>query len=162
MAIGTDRSGAIFYGLGGGIYRVVAACEQTDNAFFAFEATEPPGGGPPLHIQTREEEFFFVLEGEFTFWLDGHVVKRSAGGTAFVPRGMPHCFKNTSPSPSRMLILFAPGGIEGFFEYAKPLANGQRAAGRRAHRKGDGAGAGLRSRDPRTIAAVLIGQGVFV
>jgi hypothetical protein len=81
MAIGTDRSGAIFYGLGGGIYRVVAACEQTDNAFFAFEATEPPGGGPPLHIQTREEEFFFVLERGvhvLARWLD----HRPVGATA--------------------------------------------------------------------------------
>ena len=124
MAMSTDPIGAMFYGLGGAIYRVLASREQTDDAFFAFEATEPPGGGPPLHIQTREEELFVVLEGEVTFWLGGQVVKRSAGATAFVPRGMPHCFKNTSPSPARMLILFAPGGIEGFFEYAKPLQNG--------------------------------------
>jgi hypothetical protein len=52
------------YGPGGAIYRVVITQEQTGNTLFAFEAKEPPGGGPPLHIQTREEEFFFVLEGE--------------------------------------------------------------------------------------------------
>jgi quercetin dioxygenase-like cupin family protein len=112
------------HGPGGGIYRFVITALQTGSTVFAFEATEPPGGGPPLHIHTREEEFFFVLEGEFTFWLDGQVAKRSAGEAAFVPRGMPHCFRNCSDKPARMLILFTPGGIEGFFEYGTPLADG--------------------------------------
>jgi mannose-6-phosphate isomerase-like protein (cupin superfamily) len=40
----------MYYGPGGGIYQVVATPEQTGNTHFAFEATEPPGGGPPLHI----------------------------------------------------------------------------------------------------------------
>jgi hypothetical protein len=66
MAISTDPIGAMSYGPRGGIYRVVASREQTDDAFFAFEATEPPGGGPSLHIQAREEELFVVLEGSTT------------------------------------------------------------------------------------------------
>jgi hypothetical protein len=45
---------------GGGIYQVVATPKQTGNLHFAFETTEPPGGGPPLHIRTRHEELFFV------------------------------------------------------------------------------------------------------
>lgn len=114
----------MYYGPGGGKYQVVAKPEQTGNIHFVFEAIEPPGGGPPLHIQTRHEELFFVLEGEITFWLDGQVIRRSAGGAAFVPRGMPHCFKNCSNKPARMLTLFTPGDIEGFFAYGEPLANG--------------------------------------
>jgi quercetin dioxygenase-like cupin family protein len=124
VAVTTKRIGEVGYGPGGGIYQIVATRKQTGNIHFAFEAVEPPGGGPPLHIHTREEEFFFVLEGEITFWLDGRVINHSTGGTAFVPRGMPHCFKNCSDRAARVLILFTPGDIEGFFEYGKPLANG--------------------------------------
>jgi hypothetical protein len=40
--------------------------------------------------------------------------------TAFVPRDVPHCFKNLSDKPARVLTLFKPGNIEGFFDYGKP------------------------------------------
>lgn len=105
------------YGAGGGLYRIVATAEETGNTHFAFEATEPPGGGPPLHIHTREDEFFLVLEGEITFFIDGIVTRVGAGGSAFVPRGVAHCFKNCSDRVARVLVLFTPGDIEGFFEY---------------------------------------------
>jgi quercetin dioxygenase-like cupin family protein len=110
MAVTTDRIGEMRYE--GSTYRVVATPAQTGNGYFGFEATEPPGGGPPLHIQTREVELFVVLEGKVTFWLDGQVIKRSAGGTVLVPRGVPHCFKNSWDRPARVLILFTPGDIE--------------------------------------------------
>jgi quercetin dioxygenase-like cupin family protein len=124
VVVGIDRTPKTYYGPGGGIYRVVATSGQTGSTHFAFEAMEPPGGGPPLHIQAFEEEFFFVLEGEITFWLGGQVITRRTGGTAFVPRGMPHCFKNCSDDRARVLILFTPGNIEGFFQYGKPLPDG--------------------------------------
>jgi quercetin dioxygenase-like cupin family protein len=119
-----DPLGQIRYGPGGGVYRIVATPSQTRNTHFAFEATEPPGGGPPLHIHTREEEFFSVIEGEITFWIDGKAIRAAAGTTAFVPRGVPHCFKNRSDRPARVLVVFTPGGIERFFDYGEPLAGG--------------------------------------
>ena len=77
-----------------------------------------------MHLQNREEELFVVLEGEITFWIDGRVTTHTAGGTEFVPRNVPHSFRNISNKPARVLILFTPGGIEGFFDYGKPLADG--------------------------------------
>jgi mannose-6-phosphate isomerase-like protein (cupin superfamily) len=67
---------------------------------------------------------FFVLEGEISFCLDGRVIHRTADGTAFVPRGMPHCFKNCSEQRARVLIAFTPGDIQVFCDYGKALANG--------------------------------------
>lgn len=116
--------GRVRYGPGGGVYRIAAAAAETRQTFFAFEAIEPPGGGPPLHIHTREEEFFYVLEGEVSFWIDGKVIVAGPGGTAFVPRGAAHCFKNRSNGMARLLVLFTPGGIEGFFEYGAPTEDG--------------------------------------
>ena len=110
-------AGTLRYGAGGGVYRIVATPAETGNTHFAFEATEPPGGGPPLHIHTREDEFFLVLEGEISFYIGGRILRVGAGGSAFVPRGTPHCFKNTSNRMARLLVLFTPGDIEGFFEF---------------------------------------------
>ena len=105
------------FGPGGGVYKIVATAAETGNTHFAFEAIEPPGGGPPLHTHAAEEEFFLVLEGEMTFYVGGRVIRATEGQTAFVPRGVPHCFKNCSRRESRVLVLFTPGNIEGFFEY---------------------------------------------
>lgn len=124
MAVTAVAVERVKYGMGGGVYRIVASAEETRNTMFAFEATEPPGGGPPLHIHTREEEFFLVLEGEVSFFINGQVIKRGPGGSAFVPRGVPHCFRNTSARTARLLVLFTPGDIEGFFEYGATV-NGE-------------------------------------
>ena len=113
-ATATER---VRFGPGGGVYRIVATAEETGNTHFAFEASEPPGGGPPLHTHANEDEFFLVLEGEISFYIDGKVTVGRTGEAAFVPRGAAHCFKNTSSASARLLVLFTPGDIEGFFEY---------------------------------------------
>jgi uncharacterized cupin superfamily protein len=117
----------IRYGPGGGVYKIVATAAETRNTHFAFEAIEPPGGGPPLHTHANEDEFFLVLEGEMTFYVGGKVSRAIEGQTAFVPRRVPHCFKNCSKRESRVLVMFTPGNIEGFFEYGRS-ATGVRPA----------------------------------
>lgn len=109
------------FGPGGGVYRIVTTANESQGRIFAFEAIEPPGGGPPLHTHANEEEYFFVLEGEMTFTIDGRVITAKEGESAFVPRGAAHCFKNCSQRRSRVLVLFTPGNIEGFFDYGLPV-----------------------------------------
>lgn len=86
----------------------------------AVELMVPPRSGPPLHIHVNEDELFFVIEGEATFWINGETKVASQGQTAFVPRNLPHTFANLTGSPSRLLAIFSPGGLEGFFEYGDP------------------------------------------
>ena len=116
---------SVRFGPGGGTYRVVTTAQETTGCHFAFEVAEPPGGGPPLHTHATEDEYFAVLDGEFMFYIDGCVTAVTAGGSAFVPRGVRHCFKNCSTRDARMLVLFTPGQVEGFFDYGLPV-NGQR------------------------------------
>ena len=122
--VGLDR---VRFGPGGGVYLILATAAETNNTHFAFEAIEPPGGGPPLHKHANEEEFFMVIDGEMMFHIGGRVSRVAAGQTAFVPRGVAHCFKNCSRLEARVLVLFTPGNIEGFFEYGRS-ANGVRPA----------------------------------
>jgi quercetin dioxygenase-like cupin family protein len=106
-------------GPGGGRYRIVATSEETRNTHLSLIVTEPPGGGPPLHLHEREDEFFVVLEGEMTFWIDGRVMTLVKDASAFVPRGVAHAFKNRSDRAARVLVVFTPGGIDGFFDYGR-------------------------------------------
>jgi quercetin dioxygenase-like cupin family protein len=113
----------------GDIYRFLATGEQTNGTYALWEAIVPPGGGPPPHVHSREEEGFFVLEGEITFTIDGQRRVATAGMFANMPVGTPHSFKNESDRPARMLITVAPAGLEQlFFEVGVPVPEGATAA----------------------------------
>ena len=85
-----------------------------------------PGGGPPPHIHRKEDETFYILEGEITFQIGGE--RRVAGPGTFVhmPIGNLHAFKNETDQPVKMLVSFVPAGLEGmFFQVGKDLADGE-------------------------------------
>ena len=108
----------------GDVYRILATGEQTGGTYALSEARVLPGGGPPPHIHHREDEAFFVLEGEITFMLGDRKVVAKSGAFIQGPRGIPHAFKNESNVPARMLILVTPPGFEKFLaEFAQPVAS---------------------------------------
>ena len=90
----------------------------TAGRLLLFENLTVPGGGPPPHIHTREDEFFFVFDGRFEIRLGDDLQILEAGGYAYVPRGTVHNFRNIAKTPSRILVGFTPAGIEGFFREA--------------------------------------------
>ena len=113
----------------GDVYRFLATGEDTNGKYAIWEAIVPPGGGPPPHVHSREEESFYVLDGEITFTVNGERVVAKAGTFANMPVGTPHSFKNESSLPSKMLLSVAPAGLEQmFFEVGVPLAEGATTA----------------------------------
>jgi quercetin dioxygenase-like cupin family protein len=113
----------------GDVYRFLATGQDTNGQYAVWEALVPPGGGPPPHVHSREEEGFYILEGEITFTFDGKQLIATAGMFANMPVGMPHSFKNESNKPAKMLISVAPAGLEKmFFEVGVPLAEGATTA----------------------------------
>src|SRR5262245_3778452 len=102
-------------GVVGDTYRFLATGEDTDGKYALWEAIVPPGGGPPPHVHSREEEGIYVRESEITFTVNGERVVASAGTFANLPVGTPHSFLNESPRPARMLISVAPAGLERMF-----------------------------------------------
>lgn len=110
------------YSAVGDVYRILATGEQTGGVYVLAEARVPVGGGPPPHIHHREDESFFVLEGEITFMLGDKKVVGKAGTFIQGPRGLPHAFKNEGTAPARMLIQVTPPGFEFFMaEIGQPL-----------------------------------------
>jgi quercetin dioxygenase-like cupin family protein len=113
----------------GDVYRFLATGEDTNGKYALFEALVGPGGGPPPHVHSREEEGFYVLEGEITFTINGERVVATVGLFANMPVGTPHSFKNESNKPARMLISVAPAGLERMFmEVGVPLPEGATTA----------------------------------
>lgn len=113
----------------GDVYRFLATGNNTNGKYAMWEAIVPPGGGPPPHVHSREEEGFYVLEGEVTFTINGEKVVAKAGTFANMPVGTPHSFKNESGRPAKMLISVAPAGLEEmFFDVGVPLAEGAMTA----------------------------------
>ena len=94
---------------GGPTTRKVAA-GQTGGAYSLFERSVPPGGGDSSHIQHREDECFYVVEGEIEFLVGEEVVTTRAGSLVYVPRGTVHAFTNTGTTPARILDVITPGG----------------------------------------------------
>lgn len=105
-------------GVTGDVYRFLAVQENTNGRYAIFEATVPPGGGPPLHVHSREDEGFYILEGEITFRVEGQSVVGHAGTFVNLPPGVRHKFSNESPRIARMLILVSPAGLERMFQEA--------------------------------------------
>ncbi len=106
----------------GDVYTFRATGQETGGAYTLWEARVPPGGGPPPHIHHREDEAFYVLEGEITFYTRGQEVRGGAGFFVHLPRGEAHHFHNHGTAEARTLIMTFPAGIESFFaEIGSPL-----------------------------------------
>jgi quercetin dioxygenase-like cupin family protein len=112
-------------GVVGDVYRFLATGNETNGKYAVWEAIVPPGGGPPPHVHSREEEGFFVLEGEISIAVDGEHFTGLPGTFVNLPVGSLHSFRNTTDKPAKMLISIAPAGLEKmFFEVGQPLPAG--------------------------------------
>ena len=107
--------------------------EQTGEKFTAFLNISPPGCGPGLHYHEREDEWFYIIEGRVSFFLNDTWTDMFPGDCVYSPRGSVHGFKNNTDQPIRVFINLTPAGIEGLFaevaeEWAQPEPDVNRLA----------------------------------
>lgn len=101
--------------IAGDINSILISKDDTEGTYSVVEAKVFPNGGPVPHIQTREHEGFYVLEGEVTFTVDGKEIVAKRGTIVNVPPNVIHSFKNKTARLAKMLIILAPGGLENLF-----------------------------------------------
>jgi mannose-6-phosphate isomerase-like protein (cupin superfamily) len=103
-----------------GLHLFKAVAGETGGALSVWESLMPRGSSPPLHVHRREDEVFYVLEGEMTFRVADTEYAVGAGTFIWGPRDVAHQFRVDS-SVARLLTWFMPaGGEEMFFHMARP------------------------------------------
>lgn len=114
VKISQPGEGSAFW-MVGDLNNIKISGEQTNGAYSLIETSVLPQGGPPPHVHLREDEMFYMMAGEVTFWVGDRTVHATPGTSIFIPKGTVHNFKNQSTEPASMLTLFSPGGFEQYF-----------------------------------------------
>jgi quercetin dioxygenase-like cupin family protein len=115
-----DQESSVWYL--GCLFTILADSQETGGQYGLIESLSPKGTEPPRHIHSREDEAFYLLEGEITFYIGDETYKAAPGMFVSAPRGVPHSY-TFETDVIRMLVLVAPGGFEEFFrpaQYSKP------------------------------------------
>src|SRR5689334_21360621 len=88
----------------GGLTTIKASGAQTAGRVAVTETLAPRGAGSPLHVHRREDEWFYVIEGELTFWVGGETIVAPAGAFVYGPRDVPHTFLVSSEQARFLLV----------------------------------------------------------
>jgi quercetin dioxygenase-like cupin family protein len=113
---GGDRSGEEL-NIMGGKFNCMIASKDTDGELLAYNTVRYEKGGPALHFHHSQDEWFYVLKGEFIAQVGEDKFSLKAGDSAFAPRKIPHAFAKVSEGEAQMLVLFQPAGsMEDFFK----------------------------------------------
>ena len=122
--------GKVYEDTPGRIFALKLAAGQTDESVMLFEETVPAGTKSTHHLHHDSDEVVWVLEGEFTFKIGDEVFSGGPGTCAFLPRKVPHAWKNNGPGTGRAVFLYTPGHtgrfIEERFERGQPLSDAER------------------------------------
>ena len=102
---------------------IKATAADTGGQMCIVEMTEPPGSEGPLHVHHREDEAFWILEGDVTLPIGDQIIEAHAGDYAFGPRDIPHRY-TVGAAGCRMLFICTPGGFEGLVrDMSEPAAS---------------------------------------
>jgi quercetin dioxygenase-like cupin family protein len=100
---------------------VLASASETNGALGAVEVAGPGGAAPPLHVHHREDEAFYVVEGQYSVFVGDDVIEASPGAWVWGPRDVPHGYQIHSARGGH-LSLIMPAGFEAFFEEVAAIA----------------------------------------
>jgi quercetin dioxygenase-like cupin family protein len=90
--------------------------EESRGGLFVMEHTSPKKGGPPRHLHHNEDEWFYVIEGDYIAEIGSDRFRLKAGDSVLAPRKVPHAWAFVGDTPGRLLIAFAPANkMEAFF-----------------------------------------------
>jgi len=95
--------------------------EQTRGSVMAFEEVAPAGTETTLHLHHDSDEVMFILSGEFSFKVGDEFSAGGPGTCAFMPRGVPHAWKNSGNEAGRALFMYIPGKAGIAFEDAQQM-----------------------------------------
>ncbi|HVY74630.1 MAG TPA: cupin domain-containing protein [Puia sp.] len=106
----------------GGKFDCKVSAKDTDGDLCIYDTVRQEKGGPALHLHHQQDEWFYVIRGEFKVRVGEDTLFLKAGDSAFAPRKIPHAFAKISEGEGQMLVLFQPAGtMEDFFKQMSKL-----------------------------------------
>ena len=119
----------------GGQFDCKVSGKDTDGDLCIYDTLRQEKGGPALHLHHSQDEWFYIIKGEFIVKVGEDLMHLMPGDSAFAPRKVPHAFAKISDGEGQMLILFQPAGsMEDYFLQVSKLGNSIRD---QAHRSSD-------------------------
>jgi quercetin dioxygenase-like cupin family protein len=113
IALGRNEGESLWFL--GSLVSIKASAQTTAGRVAVIEHLSPRGSGSPLHVHHREDEWFYVIEGELTLWVGGQVINAPAGSFVYGPRDIPHTF-TVSSETARYLLVTQPGDFAEFMQ----------------------------------------------
>ena len=89
---------------------------ETAESVMLFVETAPVGTETTFHLHRDSDEVAYVLSGQITFKIGDEVTVGGPGTCAFMPKGVPHAWKNAGAETGQVLFFYTPGGAGRFFE----------------------------------------------
>ena len=110
VAAGKDRFEKPISLFEGDTFYTKVSTKDTDGDVYVFESTRLKEGGPSYHLHFEQDEFWYVLQGEFLFKVGEETFTGKAGDTVFGPRKVPHAFAKVGEGEGKLLMFFQPAG----------------------------------------------------
>lgn len=112
---GADRLGEhLDRGISKVFFKVLT--EDSHGSLLVVEMTHHAKGGPGRHFHYEQDEWFYVVEGEYDFEVGQERIRLKPGDSVFGPRKVPHVWAFVGDQIGRILFIFTPAGqIEAFF-----------------------------------------------
>jgi mannose-6-phosphate isomerase-like protein (cupin superfamily) len=122
VSAGKDRFDKPISLFDGDTFHTKVSTKDTDGDLYIFESSRDKKGGPPLHYHYEQDEWWYILEGEFLFKVGEEVFTAKSGDSVFGPRMVPHAFAKTNEGVGRLLMAFQPAGK--MEEHFKAISDG--------------------------------------
>ena len=108
----------------GGQFNCIVSSKDTNGELCIYDTIRHEKGGPALHLHHEQDEWFYIIRGEFVVKVGEETFTLQAGDSAFAPRTIPHAFAKVNEGDAQMLVLFQPAGsMEDFFKQMSKLGN---------------------------------------
>ncbi len=107
---GKDRLGKSISLFEGDTFTSKVSTKDTDGDIYVFESTRVKKGGPSFHYHFEQDEWWYVLQGEFLFKIGEQTFTAKAGDSVFGPRMVPHTFSKVGEGEAKLLMFYQPAG----------------------------------------------------
>jgi mannose-6-phosphate isomerase-like protein (cupin superfamily) len=97
---------------------------DTDGGLCVAEITSIHKGGPARHLHHEQDEWFYVVEGEYVIEVGEERYELGPGDSVLAPRKVAHVWAHVGEGTGRLIAALQPAGeIEAFFDELATLGS---------------------------------------